>query len=117
MDMVRAVRLARELFSQPAWEGIRGAEINPTADIRTDAEILAWVKRSVGTSYHPSGTCRMAADPSKGVVDAGCRVHGLNGLRVVCAAVMPRVTTGNLSAPTYMIAEKVADAIRGRQTI
>lgn len=117
MDMVRAVRLARELFSQPAWEGIRGAEINPTADLRTDAEILAWVKRSVGTSYHPSGTCRMAADPTKGVVDAECRVHGLNGLRVICAAVMPRVTTGNLSAPTYMIAEKVADAIRGRQTI
>ncbi len=113
-DIVRSVRLARDLFSQPAWDGIRGAEVNPTADAKTDADILAWARKSVGTSYHPSGTCRMAADPTGGVVDAACRVHGIQGLRVVCAAIMPRITTGNLSAPTYMIAEKISDDIRGR---
>lgn len=112
-DMVRSVRLARDLFSQPAWDGIRGAEVNPTADAQTDADILAWARKSVGSSYHPSGTCRMAVNPEEGVVDAACRVHGIRGLRVVCAAVMPRITTGNLSAPTYMIAEKIADDIRG----
>jgi len=113
-DIVRSVRLARDLFRQRAFDGIRGAEVNPTADARTDADILAWARKSVGTSYHPSGTCRMAANPKAGVVDARCRVHGIEGLRVVCAAVMPRITTGNLSAPTYMIAEKIADDIRGR---
>jgi choline dehydrogenase len=114
-DMVRSVRLARELFAQPAWEGIRGEEVNPGAEARSDAEILAWARQSIGTSYHPSGTCRMAVSPEEGVVDASGRVHGLQGLRVVCAAIMPRVVTGNLSAPTYMIAEKIADDIRGRR--
>ena len=87
--------------------------MNPTADVRSDADILGWVRHSVGTSYHPSGTCRMSVRPEDGVVDARCCVHGLQNLRVVCAAVMPRITTGNLSAPTYMIAEKIADDIQG----
>lgn len=113
-DLIRSVRLARDLFSQPAWEGIRGEEVSPGASAQTDAEILDWAKRAIGTSYHPSGTCRMSASPADGVVDACGLVHGLSGLRIVCTAIMPRVTTGNLSAPTYMIAEKLADAIRGR---
>jgi choline dehydrogenase len=112
-NMVRSVKLARDLFAQPAWDGLRGAEMNPTADVRTDSDILDWVRHSVGTSYHPSGTCRMSVLPEEGVVDAVCRVHGLQNLRVVCAAVMPQITTGNLSAPTYMIAEKISDDIRG----
>ena len=113
LDMIRSVRLARDLFAQSAWDGIRQAEVTPGAEARTDAEILAWAQTAVGTSYHPSGTCRMSVDPAEGVVDAACRVHGLRGLRVVCAAVMPRVVTGNLTATTYMIGEKIADAIRG----
>ncbi len=113
-DMVRAVKLARSLFRCRAWDGIRGAEMNPTSDIQTDSEILSWARASVGTSYHPSGTCRMAASPRDGVVDHNGRVHGLQGLRVVCAAIIPRITTGNLSAPTYMIAEKISDNIRGK---
>lgn len=112
-DIVRAVRLARDLFAQSAWDGIRGAELNPTSDLRTDSEILNWARKSIGTSYHPSGTCRMSASPRDGVVDAECRVHGLDGLRVVCAAVIPRIVTGNLSASTYMIAEKIADTLWG----
>ena len=113
LDLIRSVRLARDLFSQPAWDGIRGEEVNPGSEARTDAEILAWGKRAIGTSYHPSGTCRMSTSPNDGVVDGRGLVHGLAGLRVVCTAIMPRVTTGNLSAPTYMIAEKLADDIRG----
>ena len=112
-DMIRAVRLARDLFAQAAWDGLRGAEVNPTADLRTDEEILAWVRSAVGTSYHPAGATRMAARPQDGVVDADGLVHGIDGLRVVGPGVMPRITTGNLSAPTYMIAEKISDAIRG----
>lgn len=115
MDMIRSVRLARELFQQRAFDGIRQAEVTPGADAKTDAEILSWVRTAVGTSYHPAGTCRMSADPADGVVDAEGRVHGLQGLRVVCAAIMPRVVTGNLTASTYMIGEKIADAIRGRR--
>ena len=113
-DMIRAVHLARDLFAQRAWDSIRGAELNPTSDIRSDADILAWARASIGTSYHPSGTCRMSLRPEEGVVDGACRVHGIDGRRVVCAAVMPRVVTGNLSATTYMIAEKIADGMRGR---
>ncbi len=114
-DLVRSVRLARELFAQPAWEGIRGEEINPGRGVQTDEEILAWAKGAIGTSYHPSGSCRMSALPGEGVVDGEGLVHGLKGLRIACTAIMPRVTTGNLSAPTYMIAEKIADDIRGRR--
>lgn len=117
LDMVRSVRLARELFAQPAWDGIRGAEVNPTADMKTDHDILTWVKSAVGTSYHPSGATRMALRPQDGVVDAACRVHGIAGLRVVGPGAMPRITTGNLSAPTYMIAEKISDVIRGRKPL
>lgn len=113
-DLVRSVRLARDLFAQPAWDGIRGEEINPAAAAQTDAEILQWARGAIGTSYHPSGSCRMAASARDGVVDAQGLVHGLRGLRVVCTAIMPRITTGNLSAPTYMMAEKIADDIRGQ---
>lgn len=113
-DMVRSVRLARELFAQRAWEGIRGVEAQPGSEARTDADILRWAETAVGTSYHPAGTCRMSTTPMEGVVDAEGRVHGIENLRVVCAAVMPRVVTGNLAATTYMIAEKIADHIRGR---
>lgn len=115
-DMIRSVRLARDLFAQKAWDGIRQAEVTPGAEARSDAEILHWARGAVGTSYHPSGTCRMAVSSAEGVVDGDCRVHGLTGLRVVCAAVMPRIVTGNLTAATYMIGEKIADAIRTRRS-
>ncbi len=112
-DLINSIRMAREIFSQPVWDGIRGKEIQPGAELKTDAEILAWMKTAVGTSYHTSGTCRMSTSAEDGVVDSACRVHGLEGLRVVCAAVMPQIVTANLSATTYMIAEKISDEIRG----
>lgn len=114
-DMVGAVRLARNLFAQKASDGIRGAELTPGAGARSENDILNWARGAVGTSYHPSGTCRMSVRPEDGVVDGSCRVHGLQGLRVVCAAVMPRIVTGNLSAATYMIAGKTSDDIRGKR--
>lgn len=112
-DLVRAIRLARDLFAQPAFDAVRGAEITPGAHARTDGEILAWARTALGTSYHPSGSCRMAARPQDGVVDPTGLVHGIEGLRVVCAAIMPRIPTGNLSAPTYMLAEKITGDMRG----
>lgn len=112
LDIIRSIRIARDLFSQPAWDGVRGEAVQPQTSLESDAELLAWVKTATGTSYHPSGTCRMSADISTGVVDGDCRVHGLKGLRVVCGAVIPRNVTGNLSGPIYMIAEKIADVIR-----
>ena len=78
---------------------------------RTD--VAEFVRQRTGTSYHPSGTCRMGVDDDA-VVDSDCRVNAVRGLRVVDASVMPRVTTGNLNAPTVMIAEKIADHLRGR---
>ncbi|KAF0175041.1 MAG: succinate-semialdehyde dehydrogenase (NADP+) [Rhodobacteraceae bacterium] len=98
-DMVRAVWLARDLFAQRTRDGIRGAGVNPTADLQTDDDILPWVKRSASTSYHPSGATRMAVRAQDGLVDAQGRVHGLRGLRVVGPGIMPRITTCNLSAP------------------
>lgn len=112
-DMVDGVRLARELVHQQAWDGIRQGEITPGVDVTSDADIAAFVRSRTGTSYHPSGTCRMGTD-ADAVVDSECRLNAVDGLRVVDASVMPRVTTGNLYAPTVMIAEKVADRIRGR---
>jgi choline dehydrogenase len=113
LDIIRSIRMARELFRQSAWDGVRGDAVQPQADLNTDVELLSWVKQATGTSYHPTGTCRMSRDIKTGVVDKDCRVHGLKNLRVVCGAVMPKNVTGNLSAPIYMIGEKMAERIGG----
>lgn len=76
-DMIRSVRLARDLFAQPVWNGIQGEEITPGAPEQSDAEILAWARRAIGTGYHPSGATRMSVQPEEAVVDAEARVHGL----------------------------------------
>ena len=80
-----------------------------------DEAIDAWVRRNAESAYHPSCTCAMGAtDDRQAVTDGEGRVHGVEGLRVVDASIMPRIVNGNLNAPTIMIAEKIADAIRGR---
>jgi choline dehydrogenase len=112
-DMVDGVRLARQLVHQSAWDGIRQDEITPGVDVTSGTDIAEFVRQRTGTSYHPSCACRMGTDDDA-VVDTECRVNGVTSLRVVDASVMPRVTTGNLNAPTVMIAEKIADRIRGR---
>jgi choline dehydrogenase len=111
-----AIRITREIIRQPALDRFRGRELSPGADLQTDAEIDAFVRARAETAYHPSCSCAMGYD-EMAVVDSEGRVHGLEGLRVVDASIMPRITTGNLNAPTIMMAEKIADRIRGRKAL
>ncbi|WP_042302215.1 choline dehydrogenase [Paraburkholderia kururiensis] len=108
-----AIRITREIMRQPALDRYRGEELNPGAALTTDAELDAFVRGRAETAYHPSCSCAMGYD-DMAVVDSEGRVHGIEGLRVVDASIMPRITTGNLNAPTIMLAEKIADRIRGR---
>lgn len=112
-EMRACVRLTRELFAQPAFDPWRGRELAPGEEAQNDEEIDAFVRETVQSAYHPCGTCRMGAD-DLAVVDPELRVRGMDGLRVVDSSIMPAITTGNLNAPTIMIAEKAADMIRGR---
>ncbi|WP_168991621.1 choline dehydrogenase [Paraburkholderia sp. UYCP14C] len=111
-----AIRITREIIHQPALDRFRGRELSPGAGLKTDAEIDAFVRSRAETAFHPSCSCAMGFD-AMAVVDAEGRVHGLDGLRVVDASIMPRITTGNLNAPTIMLAEKIADRIRGREPL
>jgi choline dehydrogenase len=108
-----AIRITREIIAQPALDEYRGREISPSADCKTDAELDAFVRARAETAYHPSCSCAMGTD-AMSVVDGQGRVHGMESLRVVDASIMPRIITGNLNATTIMIAEKIADRIRGR---
>ncbi len=116
-DLRTAVRLTREILAQPAMAPYRGEELNPGESIQSDEDIDAWVRRGVETCYHPVGTCRMGLDPRGAVVDPECRVHGVAGLRVVDASIMPAIVSGNTNAPTIMIAEKVSDLLRGKSAL
>ena len=112
-EMRAAVRLTREIFAQKAFDPYRGEELAPGPAVQSDAEIDAFVRAKGESAYHPSCTCKMGTD-SMAVVDAETRVHGIEGLRVVDASIMPSIVSGNLNAPTIMIAEKAADLIRGK---
>ena len=116
IDMRCCVRLTREIFAQPAFDPYRGAELSPGEAVRTDEEIDDFVRATAQTAFHPAGSCKMGTD-AMAVVDPCNRVHGIDGLRVVDSSVMPTVVSGNLNAPTVMIAEKAADAIRGREPL
>jgi choline dehydrogenase len=108
------IRLTREIFAQKAFDPYRGAELAPGPAVKTDAEIDAHLRRKAESAYHPSCTCKMGlATDAMAVVDDAGRVHGLEGLRVVDASIMPNVVSGNLNAPTIMMAEKLADVILG----
>ncbi len=113
---VEAVRAIREIVRQRAWDEYRGVEVTPGPEVRTDEEILAWLRTVAGTNYHPCCTCRMGTDP-QAVTDEGGRVHGIESLRVVDASIMPTIVTGNLNAPVIMMAEKIADDILGREAL
>ena len=91
------------------------SEIAPGADRTTDDEILDWVKQAAETTYHPVGTCKMGSEPMA-VVDAQLRVHGITGLRVADASIMPTLTSGNTNAPSIMIGEKAADMVLNAST-
>ena len=118
VEMRAAVRLTREIFAQKAFDPFRAAEIQPGAAVTSDAAIDAFIRRHVESAYHPCSTCRMGAveDPDA-VVGPDTRVIGVEGLRVADASIMPTITTGNLNAPTIMLAEKASDHIRGRHPL
>ncbi len=115
-EMRAAVRLTREIFSQKAFDRFRGPELAPGADVASDTDIDAFVRARAESAYHPCGTCKMGND-AEGVVDGELRLHGIDGLRVVDASIMPSIVSGNLNAPTIMIAEKAADLILGRSPL
>ena len=110
------IRLTREIINQPALDKYRGKELSPGMDCQSDEQLDEFVRNHAETAYHPCGTCKMGND-EMAVVDAEGRVHGLQGLRVVDASIMPEIITGNLNATTIMIGEKMADIIRGRQPL
>ena len=111
----RAIALTREIFAQGAFDPFRGPELNPGPEVRTDAEIDAWVAAHAESAYHPCGTARMGrADDPDAVVDPEGRVIGVEGLRVADSSVFPRITNGNLNAPSIMVGEKVADHVLSR---
>lgn len=116
-EWVEAIRVARAILGQPALAPYNGGEVSPGPGVETDEEILAWVAREGETALHPSCTCRMGTDALSVVDPESLRVHGLEGLRVVDASVMPYVTNGNIYAPVMMIAEKAADLILGREPL
>jgi choline dehydrogenase len=112
-EWVEAIRCAREILGQPAFEEFDGGELSPGLDVQSDEQILDWVARDAETALHPSCTCRMGVDEMSVVDPRTMRVHGVDGLRVVDASVMPYVTNGNIYAPVMMIAEKAADLVLG----
>ncbi|MEU6775009.1 choline dehydrogenase [Streptomyces sp. NPDC046759] len=114
-EWVEAIRVARRILEQPALAPYNGGEISPGPSVGTDEEILSWVAKEGETALHPSCTCKMGTDDMSVVDPLTMRVHGLDGLRVVDASVMPYVTNGNIYAPVMMIAEKAADLILGKE--
>ncbi|RLN97986.1 hypothetical protein BBJ28_00025233, partial [Nothophytophthora sp. Chile5] len=106
------VRLTREVFAQTAFDEFRGDAVTPIDSIQSDPELDAWVRQYACTDYHASSTNRMGAESDvNSVVDSQTRVHGLESLRIIDASIMPNIVSGNLNAPTIMLAEKAADMI------
>jgi choline dehydrogenase len=112
-EWVEAIRVARRILNQPAFARYNGGELSPGPAVDTDQQILDWVARDGETALHPSCTCKMGTGEMAVVDPTSMEVHGLQGLRVVDASVMPYVTNGNIYAPVMMVAEKAADLILG----
>jgi choline dehydrogenase len=112
-EWIEATQVTRRILSQPAWAHLDGGELSPGPEVETDEQILDWVARDAETALHPSCTCRMGTDEMAVVDPLTMRVHGVEGLRVVDAAVFPFVTNANILAPVMMTAEKAADLILG----
>ena len=109
--VVAGMKIARKVMENAAMDKYRAFEMNPGPKVQTDAEWLEFARNNGQTTYHVMGTCKMGSDPMA-VVDDQLRVHGIAGLRVVDASIMPTMTSGNTNAPVIMIAEKGADMIK-----
>jgi choline dehydrogenase len=114
--LIEGIKIARQLAHADAFAEIVGNELAPGLDITSDQAIAAYIRQAANTFWHPVGTCKMGSDPLA-VVDAQLLVHGVTGLRVVDASIMPIITTGNTNAPTIMIGEKAADLIKAAGTV
>jgi len=112
-EWTEAIRIARHILTQPAFAAFNDGELSPGPSVSIDEEILAWVARDAETALHPSCTCAMGTGPLAVTDPSSLRVHGVDGLRVVDASVMPYVTNGNIYAPVMMTAEKAADLVMG----
>ena len=114
-DFRHCIRITREIFGQKAFDPYRGKEILPGEQYQTDDELDDHIRRHAESAYHPCGTCKMgkASDPMA-VVDPELRVIGVEGLRVADSSIFPRITNGNLNAPSIMVGEKGADHILGK---
>ena len=108
--LIKAFRQMRSIFEAPAFDPYRGEPGWPEALPETDEDIAEYIRSDIGTTYHPVGTCKMGVD-DMAVVDPTLKVHGLDGLRVIDASIMPDIVGGNTNAPVIMIAEKGADMI------
>jgi choline dehydrogenase len=116
IDFRRCIRLTREIFAQEAFRPFVRHEIQPGAAVRSDDELDGFIREHAESAYHPCGTCRMGrADDPGAVVDPECRVIGVERLRVADSSIFPRITNGNLNAPSIMTGEKAADHILGRR--
>jgi choline dehydrogenase len=117
-DFRQCLRLTREVFGQEAFKPFLKHEIQPGADLQTDDELDSFIREHAESAYHPCGTCRMGrADDPLAVVDPQARVIGVDGLRVADSSIFPRITNGNLNAPSIMVGEKVSDLLLGRDPL
>jgi choline dehydrogenase len=113
-EVLQAVRLIRRLSDALPMRSLIKKEVTPGLDISSDEHMMDYFKANCGSIYHLCGSCAMGSDAKNSVVDAQLRVHGLQGLRVVDASIFPNITSGNINAPTMMVAEKGADLILGK---
>ena len=111
MSLVRGLRILRRILGTEPIASRVEAEQRPGQDVESDEALAQYVRETASTVYHPVGTCKMGSD-AMSVVDERLRVHGIVGLRVADASIMPAIPSGNTNAPTIMIGEKAADMIR-----
>lgn len=112
-DLMKAIPITRDIFNQPAFLEYKGKELQPGIQCRTPKQMATFLKEKIDSAYHPCGTCKMGTD-DMAVVNPEAKVHGIDNLRVVDASIMPSIISGNLNAPTIMMAERVSDMILGR---
>ena len=116
LEMREAIKLTREILTQSSFKPLNGEELSPGSHVQKDEEIDAFVRAFGESAYHPSCTCAMG-EGKFAVVDNSGLIHGTNKLRVVDASIVPSIVSGNLNAPTIMIAEKIADTINGNKPL